>query len=368
MLKNVIRLYSDILRVDTETRTVVGYAYVTADPGDGFVLPRAVMEAATADYLKFANVREMHRASAVGTCKVEWDDTGALMTAEIVDDAAWDKVQKGVYKGFSVGVKPRRVKRAAGNKTEVLEGTWFETSLVDRPADPESMFEIARAEGIDLEAEPEVDTEEVPAAPVPSPSGMFRGFLMAKLSANEPQTLIREALSCLDSFCWQMRYSENISSSIPEGMTMRSAFIEAMNDCRDYVAPLIDRLPLSRAEGEEAPVTIADALRAFGTTPEPDSAFIERLTVAEAGLATMTTERDQLLQRIAELDATPDPAQTKPFAKNITDEDIERMHKDLISRREAAANGTERGRIKLKSEYETEEEKNAAFLEVNRAK
>ncbi len=66
----ILRLFSAIERRDDDARTIEGICYAQADAGDGFVLAPDVMRAMTPDYLKFANLRVMHRSEAVGTTTV----------------------------------------------------------------------------------------------------------------------------------------------------------------------------------------------------------------------------------------------------------------------------------------------------------
>ena len=90
---HLLRLFGTIERRDDEQRTIEGYCYRNADAGDGWVVPRDVMERMTAEYMKFANVREMHQPSAVGKAvDLIWDAHGCLMRAKIIDDQAWAKV------------------------------------------------------------------------------------------------------------------------------------------------------------------------------------------------------------------------------------------------------------------------------------
>ena len=137
------RVYFPIERVDEKERIAEGYAFVNeVVEGEGGVrLRRTAMQKATEGYMKWGAVREMHEAKAAGTAlQVKWDDKGALLRAKIVDDDAWKKVQAGVYKGFSVGV---RAKQMRGLNVE--QADWIETSLVDRPADPDAVISLVRA-------------------------------------------------------------------------------------------------------------------------------------------------------------------------------------------------------------------------------
>ena len=99
-----MRFYWPIAKVDAEQRMVWGYASTEALDEQGEIVKREALEAALGDYMRFANIREMHRPSAVGVAKeATIDDKGLYLAAKIVDDEAWEKVVQGVYKGFSIG-------------------------------------------------------------------------------------------------------------------------------------------------------------------------------------------------------------------------------------------------------------------------
>jgi phage head maturation protease len=101
-----LRFYGDIQRVNTEERIVSGYAATTQEASDGLTIVRDAYASALTEYMRFANIREMHRPSAVGVAReAEVDDTGLWIDAFIQDADAWDKVKTGVYKAFSIGAK-----------------------------------------------------------------------------------------------------------------------------------------------------------------------------------------------------------------------------------------------------------------------
>lgn len=130
--------YTDFQKLDQEQRMVWGYASTEAVDSDGEIVTKAAMRAAWTEYMDFGNVREMHKPSAVGVVKeYRFDDVGTWIGAKIVDKAAWEKVQEGVYKGFSVAGK---VLQRKGIRIEKLKLT--EISLVDRGANPEARIEL----------------------------------------------------------------------------------------------------------------------------------------------------------------------------------------------------------------------------------
>ncbi|HYM71595.1 MAG TPA: XkdF-like putative serine protease domain-containing protein, partial [Stellaceae bacterium] len=140
-----MRFYAPIAKVDAEERMVWGYASTDAEDDQGETITRDALAAALAGYLKFANIREMHQMSAVGIAEeAAIDDKGLYVAARIVDPRAWDKVRAGVYKGFSVGGRVQA--RDPADRTIITALTLTEISLVDRPANPEAVFDCWKAE------------------------------------------------------------------------------------------------------------------------------------------------------------------------------------------------------------------------------
>jgi hypothetical protein len=131
-----MRFYAPIAKVDAQERMVWGYASTEAEDDQGEIITRDALAAALGDYLKFANIREMHQMSAVGVAEEAGvDDRGLYVGARIVDPRAWDKVTSGVYKGFSVGGK---VKARDPRDRSVITASFKCPSIVRpcRPAAP----------------------------------------------------------------------------------------------------------------------------------------------------------------------------------------------------------------------------------------
>lgn len=141
-----MRFYAPLAKVDAEQQMVWGYASTEAEDDQGEIITRDALAAALGEYMKFANIREMHQMSAVGVAEEAGvDQKGLYLGARIVDPRAWDKVKAGVYKGFSVG---GRVKSRDPGDHNVITGlSLTEISLVDRPANPEAIFDCWKADG-----------------------------------------------------------------------------------------------------------------------------------------------------------------------------------------------------------------------------
>ncbi len=155
-MSNAVYMYVPFEKIERKDGEcwVEGYAFVNeVVPGeDGIRLRRDAMEAASADYMKFGALREMHGRVAAGTVPtLNWEKRGAKIRAKVVDPIARLKVEEGVYKGFSVGVQPTVMRGK-----DIYNCSWFETSLVDRPKDPDALF-TTRAEGTVIDRAEAVD-------------------------------------------------------------------------------------------------------------------------------------------------------------------------------------------------------------------
>lgn len=144
---NNLTFFAPIEKTDDEERMVYGYASTEAVDSQGEVVKKDALGEAINDYMKFANIREMHQPSAVGKAQTaKLDDKGLYIAVKVVDDNAWKKVKEGVYNGFSIGGK---IKTMVGNAITGLHLS--EISLVDRPANPEAVFDVWKGDGVIME-------------------------------------------------------------------------------------------------------------------------------------------------------------------------------------------------------------------------
>ena len=101
------------------------------------------------EWFKYGNIREQHSNIAAGVAtKYEQDGTQHIVTAHVVDPSSVMKVESGVLKGFSIGIRDPRIshdKGAPGGR--IVDGEIVEVSLVDRPANPSCMLELAKSTG-----------------------------------------------------------------------------------------------------------------------------------------------------------------------------------------------------------------------------
>lgn len=96
------------------------------------------------------NIREQHSSIAAGVAKeYEKKADGHYIHALVVDPVSVKKVDNGVLKGFSIGIKsPRVVRDTKAANGRIIDGQIVEVSLVDRPANPNCQLVLAKsAEG-----------------------------------------------------------------------------------------------------------------------------------------------------------------------------------------------------------------------------
>jgi hypothetical protein len=146
-----MRLYGEIQKVEPQddgTVRVHGIATSEAVDDQGEIVRSDAMRAAIPEYMRFPALREMHQLSAAGTtleAEVCEDGTTRIV-AHVVDPIAVAKVKNQVYRGFSIG--GRVTQREAGNPKTITSLVLNEISLVDRPANPEAVFDCWKAAGV----------------------------------------------------------------------------------------------------------------------------------------------------------------------------------------------------------------------------
>lgn len=152
-----MQIFARLTKVDEASRTVSGVIANEAADRSGEVFDYAsskpLFEKWSQSFAKatggksVGNVRAMHGATAAGKLStLNMDDASKSITvdAKIVDDNEWQKVQQGVYTGFSIGGKYAK-KWADGDLTRYTAEP-FEVSLVDLPCNPEAQFTVIKAD------------------------------------------------------------------------------------------------------------------------------------------------------------------------------------------------------------------------------
>jgi hypothetical protein len=93
------------------------------------------------------NIREQHSNIAAGVAKeLDSKADGHYISALVVDPVSVKKVETGVLKGFSIGIRaPRIVRDQKAANGRIIDGQIVEISLVDRPANPNAKLTLAKS-------------------------------------------------------------------------------------------------------------------------------------------------------------------------------------------------------------------------------
>lgn len=341
-MSNIFKAFAPITKVDDEQRMVYGYASTDSKDSQGEIVKSDAIEAALPDYMRFANIREMHTMSAVGVAKsAEVNEGGLYIGAKVVDDAAWIKVKEGVYKGFSIGGKALEKANGIISKLRLTE-----ISLVDRPANPECVIDTWKAEGADEqdqdggapsagagESQPTPVAEVAKAADESVEKGMYN------------MNRLIEALQCIKNAMSDAAYEQKYGEHSPEMLAdMKAAYLALGAVAQKYLGeelnPPAKPVEMSMADGiDNVDVLKAGAMYSKATKAAlsnihkmlrdcnkamddmgydkgdmdkadegEDLSKADALAKAESDLAKVSAERDDLAKRVAELEAQPAPA------------------------------------------------------------
>ncbi len=144
-----MRLFGELTKIEDQpdgTLKVYGVASTGARDDAGEIVLPAAMKAALPDYARYPALREMHQPTAAGrTLEAEVDEEGATrIVAHVVDPVAIAKVKSRTYSGFSIG--GRVISRDPADATVITKIKLSEISLVDRPANPEAVIDLWKAD------------------------------------------------------------------------------------------------------------------------------------------------------------------------------------------------------------------------------
>jgi hypothetical protein len=164
MTTDLAHSYAQIIKQEKQddgTLLVYGKATDDALDIDQQICDAAWLEKAMPEWFKTGgNIREQHSNIAAGVAKeLDSKADGHYISALVVDPISVKKVETGVLKGFSIGIRaPRIVRDTKAANGRIIDGQIVEISLVDRPANPNAKLTLAKS----LEGETElVQVEEL---------------------------------------------------------------------------------------------------------------------------------------------------------------------------------------------------------------
>ena len=137
---------------DAKERIVEGYATTDSWDRQGEKLPLEVAKKAFAKFAESPKICKLHGREEFGTANpcgcggvgeltgYAADDKGVMIAVKITDNAAWEKIEKGEYNGFSIGGYSR------ANDGVITDFELVEVSLVGIPANGDCVFLTAKGE------------------------------------------------------------------------------------------------------------------------------------------------------------------------------------------------------------------------------
>jgi len=217
------------------------------------------------------NIREQHSNIAAGVAKeYEAKNDGHYITALVVDPVSVKKVEAGVLKGFSIGIKaPRVVRDQKAANGRIIDGQIIEVSLVDRPANPNAKLIMAKS----VEGESSlVQVEELHEYSAPLPSDLAK-------SSKPSRTNIVESIKAIkpDSVKFNQTAFDNARSAVAQLIQVEAAELGSGEDETYSLGQLVEVANHLMAwyageqqEGETMPESI-ELSAAADTVKEPDT-------------------------------------------------------------------------------------------------
>jgi hypothetical protein len=150
-MTNLTTAFFDIVKADkNDDGTLMVYGKATDDSLDidQQICDPVWLDNAMPEWFKSGgNIREQHSNIAAGVAKeYEKRADGHYIHALVVDPVSVKKVDTGVLKGFSIGIKnPRVVRDQKAANGRIIDGKIVEVSLVDRPANPNCQLVLAKS-------------------------------------------------------------------------------------------------------------------------------------------------------------------------------------------------------------------------------
>jgi phage head maturation protease len=174
-----MRLFGELTKIEDQpdgTLKVYGVASTGARDDAGEIVMPDAMKAALPDYARYPALREMHQPTAAGrTLEATVDDEGATrIVAHVVDPVAIAKVRSRTYSGFSIG--GRVLARDPADATVITKIKLSEISLVDRPANPEAVIDLWKADAAAEAAAPSNEAVKARAAELAEAAGRPRAW------------------------------------------------------------------------------------------------------------------------------------------------------------------------------------------------
>lgn len=367
-MTNLTQSYARIIKADKNddgTMTVYGKATDDSIDMDAQICDNDWLKSAMPDWMQAGgNVREQHSSIAAGVAtEYEMKDDGHYIRALVVDPSSVKKVEHGVLKGFSIGIRnPQIIRDSEAKNGRIVGGTIVEVSLVDRPANPNAKLMLAKAD--DLGKLTAVSVE------VPKPSDLFKSEETVETVVESVEPEIVEAEIVEEVAVIEETAVESVEEVVADEVTPEAEIVEAAKsllatvnkfDQATYdaaIAAISDLIIIEAGEmkaGSDERDSIKDLLGATkrlycwyngevenGEVANPNPA----ITGAESDSMMYTDEDDSSVEavymgeksaEISTLSVDEIVAKAVDAAKQAVTGDVELLKADLVSEKEKSA-------------------------------
>jgi hypothetical protein len=312
-----------------------------------------------------ANVREMHGLTAAGIGKsLRQDGNDWYLDTLVVDPGSVKKVEAGVLKGYSVGIRDHRViKDAAAPNGRIIDGWLPEISLVDRGANPTCKLALGKAAGVDdvMVDDPDAAEDDVEEAVEDDLLELARRAVAALLYGEANELLeggaamgaIRALLYVLEDLDWFAEidaYEDAVSKAAgkdPSPMQITD-ITKAIDAARTAGTPE------ATAQLDELRKALGYELAEQGEMIELEGTSLLKIVKAAAA-ETATDEQKQDLADLRKGLGLEDIADQVTKASEASEERLKALEADLVKVKELAApGGPARTRVAVEAERATQ--------------
>lgn len=304
--------YFPIVKTDKTPQGLMVYGRA-AGPGldlDGQGFSAEYLKTAVPDWFKWANVREQHNQIAAGVGKelIDNGDGSFMVKALVVDPTTILKVETGVLKGFSPGIRGGRIRKSAKYPNgEIYAGQMIELSLVDRPSDPTNNIMICKSAGGALFLPTNADGDELSFEPGSVPVKWLTEDMYKSASATALDVLNGE-YDETDAQTAAAAIVELADLQIAELMMLKSAGLDGKYDISGLVNAHNAMLVFVDEGGyPEMDADFAELEKSAGANGAYSSIVVDKLVkaaVAEVE-SSFAAQVEALTEEMARLRATP---------------------------------------------------------------
>ena len=294
--------------LDEEQRIIEGYATTETVDREGEVVTRKAIQEALEEYKAFPTIRYMHERRPIGRAiDMKLDHRGLYVKAKIFkgpkdSEEAWSLIKQGGLMAFSIGGRVLEA-RSVFDKTlnrhirKITKMQLLEISLVDIPANPETLIQVLRKSLGGIETQEDIQKDACRDEYI-NPDGTFKnGFK-----------------GCVEYFMTCKGLSEDKAKRMCVCIGCKAGKIRGpeCRDCKDIVpvdTKTLDieeykdiELPALQPEVEEILVNYVKALEKHSDGENMSETNKQEETPCEKETKSLRAEIEQLTERLAKIE------------------------------------------------------------------